>query len=171
MFPICMLAIVYLGFGLAVGYPIEVGEPADPFATPLEILPEWFLLPAFEILRAVPNKLLGIGGMLAIPFGLSLVPFLEASNPQRAMNVKKQSMFPSIPRQGRVRCEATGNVVVHVVALDLARLGLGFVERFGNEQESIAPIVVKREATSADSLRWPQSTTTRNADLTGQVLR
>ena len=49
--------------------PIEVGEPADPFATPLEILPEWFLLPAFEILRAVPNKLLGIGAM--IPVGLA----------------------------------------------------------------------------------------------------
>ena len=34
--------IVFLGLGQAVGMPIEVGEPADPFATPLEILPEWF---------------------------------------------------------------------------------------------------------------------------------
>ena len=50
-----ILFIVAPGFGQAM----EVGEPADPFATPLEILPEWFLLPAFEILRAVPNKLLG----------------------------------------------------------------------------------------------------------------
>ena len=66
MFPICILAIVFLGLGLAIGLPVEVGEPADPFATPLEILPEWFLLPAFEILRAVPNKLLGISGMVAI---------------------------------------------------------------------------------------------------------
>ena len=81
MFPICILAIVYLGFGQAVGLPIEVGEPSDPFATPLEILPEWFLLPAFEILRAVPNKLLGIGGMLGIPLGLACVPFLESANP------------------------------------------------------------------------------------------
>ena len=74
MFPVCILAIVFLGLGQAVGMPIEVGEPADPFATPLEILPEWFLLPAFEILRAVPNKLLGIAGMAA-------VPILEAANP------------------------------------------------------------------------------------------
>ena len=81
MFPICILAIVFLGFGQAVGMPIEVGEPADPFATPLEILPEWFLLPAFEILRAVPNKLLGIGAMIAIPVGLATVPILEAANP------------------------------------------------------------------------------------------
>ena len=78
---ICILAIVFLGFGQAVGMPIEVGEPADPFATPLEILPEWFLLPAFEILRAVPNKLLGIGAMIAIPVGLATVPILEAANP------------------------------------------------------------------------------------------
>lgn len=81
MFPICILAIVYLGLGQAVGMPIEVGEPADPFATPLEILPEWFLLPAFEILRAVPNKLLGIGAMIAIPVGLAVIPILESSNP------------------------------------------------------------------------------------------
>lgn len=81
MFPVCILAIVFLGFGQAVGFPIEVGSPADPFATPLEILPEWFLLPAFEILRAVPNKLLGISGMVLIPLGLACVPFLEASNP------------------------------------------------------------------------------------------
>ena len=80
MFPICILAIVFLGLGLAIGLPVEVGEPADPFATPLEILPEWFLLPAFEILRAVPNKLLGISGMVAIPVGLSLVPLGESAN-------------------------------------------------------------------------------------------
>ena len=80
MFPICILAIVFLGLGLAIGLPVEVGEPADPFATPLEILPEWFLLPAFEILSAVPNKLLGISGMVAIPVGLSLVPLGESAN-------------------------------------------------------------------------------------------
>ena len=45
------------------------------------ILPEWFLLPVFEILRAVPNKLLGIGAMIAIPVGLAAVPILEAGNP------------------------------------------------------------------------------------------
>uniref|UniRef100_A0A453NPK0 Cytochrome b/b6 C-terminal region profile domain-containing protein n=2 Tax=Aegilops tauschii subsp. strangulata TaxID=200361 RepID=A0A453NPK0_AEGTS len=33
-----------------------IGEPADPFATPLEILPEWYFFPVFQILRTVPNK-------------------------------------------------------------------------------------------------------------------
>ncbi|MEM6520839.1 MAG: cytochrome b6-f complex subunit IV, partial [Cyanobacteria bacterium P01_C01_bin.70] len=40
----------------------------------------WYLYPTFQILRIVPNKLLGIGAMTAIPLGLMLVPFLESVN-------------------------------------------------------------------------------------------
>uniref|UniRef100_R7W9G9 Cytochrome b n=1 Tax=Aegilops tauschii TaxID=37682 RepID=R7W9G9_AEGTA len=36
---------------LAVLEPSMIGEPADPFATPLEILPEWYFFPVFQILR------------------------------------------------------------------------------------------------------------------------
>jgi cytochrome b6-f complex subunit 4 len=57
-----------------------VGEPANPFATPLEILPEWFLYPAFQILRIVPNKLLGVLLQSLIPVGLILIPFIENVN-------------------------------------------------------------------------------------------
>jgi cytochrome b6-f complex subunit 4 len=57
-----------------------IGEPADPFATPLEILPEWYLYPVFQILRVVPNKLLGIGLQTLIPLGLMLIPFIENIN-------------------------------------------------------------------------------------------
>jgi len=60
--------------------PAMVGEPADPFATPLEILPEWYLYPAFQILRILPNKLLGVVLTAAIPLGLILVPFIENIN-------------------------------------------------------------------------------------------
>ena len=51
-----------------------VGEPANPFATPLEILPEWYLYPAFQILRVVPNKLLGVVLQTLIPLGLMCGP-------------------------------------------------------------------------------------------------
>jgi cytochrome b6-f complex subunit 4 len=57
-----------------------IGEPANPFATPLEILPEWFLYPAFQILRIVPNKLLGVLLQSLIPVGLILIPFIENVN-------------------------------------------------------------------------------------------
>jgi cytochrome b6-f complex subunit 4 len=80
IFPVCILGTIALCVGLAVLDPTLIGEPADPFATPLEILPEWFLYPVFQILRVVPNKLLGITLMAAVPLGLMLVPFIENVN-------------------------------------------------------------------------------------------
>ncbi|XP_047268000.1 cytochrome b6-f complex subunit 4 [Capsicum annuum] len=65
---------------LAVLEPSIFGEPADPFATPLEILPEWYFFPVFQILRTVPNKLLAILLMVTVPVGLLTVPFLENVN-------------------------------------------------------------------------------------------
>jgi len=80
MFPICILGAIGLIAGLAILDPALIGEPADPFATPLEILPEWYLYPTFQILRILPNKLLGIACMAAIPLGLMAVPFIESIN-------------------------------------------------------------------------------------------
>ena len=80
VFPVVILATIALCVGLAILDPAMVGEPANPFATPLEILPEWYLWPVFQILRVVPNKLLGIAAMAAIPAGLILVPFIEGVN-------------------------------------------------------------------------------------------
>lgn len=80
IFPVVILGTIALCVGLAVLDPAMVGEPADPFATPLEILPEWYLFPVFQILRTVPNKLLGVVLMGSVPLGLILVPFIESVN-------------------------------------------------------------------------------------------
>jgi cytochrome b6-f complex subunit 4 len=80
IFPVVIMGTIALCTGLAVLDPATVGEPANPFATPLEILPEWYLYPAFQILRVVPNKLLGIALQTAIPLGLMLIPFIENVN-------------------------------------------------------------------------------------------
>jgi cytochrome b6-f complex subunit 4 len=80
IFPVVILGTIALCVGLAVLDPAMVGEPADPFATPLEILPEWYLYPVFNILRLVPNKLLGVTLMASVPLGLILVPFIENVN-------------------------------------------------------------------------------------------
>lgn len=80
MFPVVIMGTFALLVGLAVLDPALVGEPANPFATPLEILPEWYLYPVFNILRLVPNKLLGVVLMSAVPLGLFTVPFLEGVN-------------------------------------------------------------------------------------------
>ena len=72
-----------LAKGMGHNYYGEPAWPNDllyPFATPLEILPEWYLYPVFQILRSVPNKLLGVVLMASVPLGLILVPFIESVN-------------------------------------------------------------------------------------------
>ncbi len=80
MFPVVIMGSIALCIGLAVLDPAMIGEPANPFATPLEILPEWYLYPTFQIFRVVPNKLLGVLMNGMIPLGLMLIPFIENVN-------------------------------------------------------------------------------------------
>ncbi|MGV0026689.1 cytochrome b6-f complex subunit IV [Phormidesmis priestleyi] len=80
IFPVVILGSIALCVGLAVLDPAQIGEPANPFATPLEILPEWYLYPVFNILRIAPNKLLGVVLMGSVPLGLLIVPFIENVN-------------------------------------------------------------------------------------------
>ncbi|XBH54094.1 hypothetical protein VPH35_076465 [Triticum aestivum] len=77
---VVILGTIACNVGLAVLEPSMIGEPADPFATPLEILPEWYFFPVFQILRTVPNKLLGILLIVSVPTGLLTIPFLENVN-------------------------------------------------------------------------------------------
>ena len=80
IFPVVILGTFAILIGLAVLEPSGFGEPANPFATPLEILPEWYFFPTFNLLRVLPNELLGIGAMAAVPLGLITVPFIENVN-------------------------------------------------------------------------------------------
>jgi len=80
IFPVVILGTFACVIGLSVLQPAALGEPANPFATPLEILPEWYFYPVFQLLRTVPNKLLGVLLMAAVPAGLITVPFIENIN-------------------------------------------------------------------------------------------
>ena len=58
-------------------YPNALGHPdnyikADPLVTPAHIVPEWYFLPFYAILRAIPDKL---GGVIAM-FGSILILFI-----------------------------------------------------------------------------------------------
>lgn len=53
--------------------------PANPMQTPPSIVPEWYLLPYYAILRSIPNKLLGVVGMLASLLILLAMPVLDRS--------------------------------------------------------------------------------------------
>ena len=80
IFPVVILGTFAILIGLGVLEPSALGEKADPFATPLEILPEWYFFPTFNLLRVIPNKLLGVLSMAAVPIGLITVPFIENVN-------------------------------------------------------------------------------------------
>jgi len=53
--------------------------PANPMQTPPSIVPEWYLLPYYAILRSIPNKLLGVVGMLGSLLILLAMPLLDTS--------------------------------------------------------------------------------------------
>ena len=63
------------------GYFLEHANfiPADPMKTPEHIAPVWYMTPYYAILRAIPNKLLGVIAMGASIGVMFLVPWLDRS--------------------------------------------------------------------------------------------
>ena len=61
------------------GYFLEHAnfDPANPLQTPEHIAPVWYFTPFYAILRAVPNKLAGVGLMGAAVVLLAFVPWLD----------------------------------------------------------------------------------------------
>ena len=58
---------------------------ANPMVTPTHIVPEWYLLPFYAILRSVPDKLLGVIAMFAAIFVLVILPWLDTSKIRSAV--------------------------------------------------------------------------------------
>jgi len=50
---------------------------ANPMQTPPAIVPEWYLLPFYAILRSIPNKLLGVIAMFSAILILLIMPFTD----------------------------------------------------------------------------------------------
>lgn len=61
--------------------------PANPLSTPAHIVPEWYFLPFYAILRAVPNKLGGVLMMFGSIAILFVLPWLDRS-PVRSMRFR-----------------------------------------------------------------------------------
>ena len=53
--------------------------PANPMVTPASIVPEWYLLPFYAILRSIPNKLLGVLAMFGSLLIWLVLPFTDLS--------------------------------------------------------------------------------------------
>jgi len=68
-------------FAVVFFYPDSMGHPdnyipANPMVTPAHIVPEWYFLPMYAILRSIPNKLLGVIAMFASLLSWLLIPFI-----------------------------------------------------------------------------------------------
>ena len=84
---ICFL-IVFAIFAFFM--PNALGEavnyvPANPLVTPNEIVPEWYLLPFYAILRAIPNKLFGVLALFGAIAVLFFLPWLDTSRVRSAV--------------------------------------------------------------------------------------
>jgi ubiquinol-cytochrome c reductase cytochrome b/c1 subunit len=58
--------------------------PANPAVTPSEIVPEWYYLPFYAILRSIPNKLLGVCALFGSIGILAFLPWLDTSRVRSA---------------------------------------------------------------------------------------
>jgi len=77
--------VFILMFSLFVFYsPNTLGHsdnyiPANPMVTPPSIVPEWYLLPFYAILRSIPDKLGGVIAMFAALLILLILPITDRS--------------------------------------------------------------------------------------------
>ena len=76
-------------------YPNVLGHsdnyiPANPLVTPPHIVPEWYFLPFYAILRSIPDKL---GGVAAMGGALVILAFLPYINTSEVRSSKFRPIF------------------------------------------------------------------------------
>jgi quinol-cytochrome oxidoreductase complex cytochrome b subunit len=81
-FAIAVFVILFATFVFfnpdGLGHPDNYTE-ANPLVTPQHIVPEWYFLPFYAILRAIPNKLMGVLAMFGSIGLLFVLPWLDTS--------------------------------------------------------------------------------------------
>jgi ubiquinol-cytochrome c reductase cytochrome b/c1 subunit len=88
LFALVIFMIVFAGFVFYA--PNVLGHsdnyiPANPLVTPSHIVPEWYLLPFYAILRSVPDKLGGVVLMFGAILILAALPWLDTSKVRSAI--------------------------------------------------------------------------------------
>jgi ubiquinol-cytochrome c reductase cytochrome b/c1 subunit len=82
VFGLAVFLILYAWFVFYIpGYLLDADNsvPANPLVTPAHIVPEWYLLPFYAILRAIPNKLVGVVALFSAIALLAFIPWLDTS--------------------------------------------------------------------------------------------
>jgi ubiquinol-cytochrome c reductase cytochrome b/c1 subunit len=94
-FGLGVFVIFFAGFVFYA--PDFLGHPdnyikANPLLTPVHIVPEWYYLPFYAILRAIPNEFLGVVAMFASILILFAMPWLDGAK-IRSMRFRPLSKF------------------------------------------------------------------------------
>lgn len=103
-----MYVVLGLLVTLALLYPAHIGTPADPLATPAGIKPEWYFLPAYQLLKYVP-EIVGVNMPPLLLGVLVMLPLVIDTSPHR--------------HPGRRRRVVAGWLVTTAVVVGLGLLG------------------------------------------------
>ncbi|WP_042695682.1 cytochrome b N-terminal domain-containing protein [Azospirillum sp. B506] len=92
-FAVVIFLIVYAAFVFFMpnymGHPDNY-IPANPLVTPAHIVPEWYFLPFYAMLRAIPDKL---GGVLAMFGSIALLAFLPWLDRSKVRSCKFRPVY------------------------------------------------------------------------------
>jgi quinol-cytochrome oxidoreductase complex cytochrome b subunit len=78
LFVIIFAAIVFYAPDI-LGNPDNY-TPANPLVTPPDIVPDWYLMPFYAMLRSIPQKLIGVLVLFSAIAILVFIPWLDTSN-------------------------------------------------------------------------------------------
>src|SRR5271165_3775531 len=138
---------------------------ANPLVTPSHVVPEWYLLPFYAILRAIPNKLMGVIALFAAIVVLGLVSWLDRSPVKSAKYRPAYRFFywifaavcvglgwlgSQVPTEGLTliaRICTVGYFGFFVVVMPL----LSFIEKTKPIPASIADAVLAKKPTAAQA--------------------
>jgi quinol-cytochrome oxidoreductase complex cytochrome b subunit len=144
--------------------------PANPIATPEHIVPEWYLLPYYAILRSIPDKLVGVIALFGALATLFFVPWLDTGKVRSARFRPVYRVFFWILLADAI---ALGYVGANPVDAYLLNTGipLVWIGRLGTLYYflhfwAIMPLVGKMETTRPlpDSIAKPVLAGTKRAD-------
>jgi len=74
-------------------FPEDANTPADQFKTPAHIKPEWYFLAAYQMLKLIPNKLLGVSIQMALTVVFLLWPFFDTKEEE---NILKRPLLLAV---------------------------------------------------------------------------
>jgi ubiquinol-cytochrome c reductase cytochrome b/c1 subunit len=167
LFGVSVFFVIYAWFVFFIpNYLLDAdnSNPANPLVTPAHIVPEWYLLPFYAILRAIPNKLVGV---LALALAIALLAFLPWLDTSPIKSGKYRPAFRFFFWMFVICCVGLGylgsqevsdsaTMVARILALGyfgyllVALPVLGLVEKTKPVPPSIADAVLPRNAAPAE---------------------